>query len=85
MARRMNQLERRVVGLCGLPDAQTIPGPGLFELRDDRPEPIRPLGVSRAGIVPQERVGVGEAGFQLVLLAVPGERRGTGCMVGRSR
>jgi hypothetical protein len=43
-----------------------------------------------AGVVPEERLRVGETGTALrvsyeVLLAVPGDSRGTGCIVGRSR
>jgi len=52
----VNELERGLGGGRRLPIVQAVPEARVPEPCEYRSEPIRPLGVSRAGIVPQERL-----------------------------
>jgi hypothetical protein len=56
VVRGMNELEGGLVSGRGLPDVQATPDAGVLQPSDYRSEAIRPLGMSRAGIVPQERL-----------------------------
>ena len=84
---RVHQLKVFLGGPPGLPHIEAVPRSRGLKACDYRSEPVRPLRVSRPRIVTEERLGVGEPRSCIydVELAAPGESRGTGWRLGRSR
>src|SRR5690349_1944277 len=81
----MDQLQGGFVDDGRLPDLELLQRSSGPQVTDDGPETIGALWMSSARVVSEKRLGVSEACGYDVLEAAPGDRRGTGCNVGRSR